>query len=106
MIGAEPVLAPLAPLAPWGVQLAGNFSKQQALASYARAHQSYASIIGDLRPMVIGTRVRSREHGPTTVFVCRKRHALPLSSSVTGSAHVAAYVSCCQRKRRGHPDRS
>src|SRR3954451_25268265 len=60
MIGAEPVLAPLAPLAPWAVQLAGNFSKQQALASYAPAHQSNSSIIGDLRPMVIGTRLRSR----------------------------------------------
>lgn len=44
------------PVAPWGVQLAGNFSKEQALASFARARQSYAAVIGDLRPMVIGTR--------------------------------------------------
>jgi hypothetical protein len=52
--------APLAPLAPWGVQLAGNFSKSQALASYSRARQNYASILGDARPMIIGTRLRSR----------------------------------------------
>jgi Transglycosylase SLT domain/SPOR domain len=48
------------PLAPWGVQLAGNFSKARALASYARASSGYATILGDLRPMIIGTRLRSR----------------------------------------------
>jgi hypothetical protein len=50
----------LAPLAPWGVQLAGNFSKARALAAYARASRNYAAIVGDLRPMIIGTRLRSR----------------------------------------------
>jgi len=49
-----------AALAPWGVQLAGNFSKEQALASYYRASRNVAGIIGDLRPMIIGTRLRSR----------------------------------------------
>ena len=49
-----------APFAPWGVQLAGNFSKYLALASYARAQRSYQAILGDIRPMVIGTRLRSR----------------------------------------------
>jgi len=49
-----------APFAPWGVQLAGNFSKTQALASFSRARQSYASLLGETRPMVIGTRLRSR----------------------------------------------
>jgi hypothetical protein len=48
------------PLAPWGVQLAGNFSKARALASYARVSGGYARILGDLRPMIIGTRFRSR----------------------------------------------
>jgi hypothetical protein len=50
----------LAPLAPWGVQLAGNFSKDLALRTYGRTRQSYASLLGDVRPMVIGTRLRSR----------------------------------------------
>lgn len=49
-----------APLAPWGVQLAGNFSKAIALASFNRARQAYARVIGDTRPMIIGTRLRSR----------------------------------------------
>ena len=48
------------PLAPWGVQLAGNFSKSVALASFGRARQAYASILGEGRPMIIGTRMRSR----------------------------------------------
>jgi hypothetical protein len=49
-----------APFAPWGVQLAGNFSKNRALASFSRTSQSYASILGDLQPMIIGTRLRNR----------------------------------------------
>lgn len=48
------------PLAPWGVQIAGNFSKDRALASYARARTRHAAILSDVAPMVIGTRLRSR----------------------------------------------
>jgi hypothetical protein len=51
------------PLAPWGVQIAGNFSKSLALASYARARAQHASILSDVTPMVIGTRLRSRGAG-------------------------------------------
>ena len=58
--GEKPEIAPDAPFAPWGVQLAGNFSKERALASFSRAQKQYAGVIGDLRPMVIGTRLRSR----------------------------------------------
>ncbi|MGQ0445536.1 MAG: lytic transglycosylase domain-containing protein [Beijerinckiaceae bacterium] len=46
--------------APWGVQLAGSFSKAAALAAYTRARSSYSAIIGKVEPMVIGGRVRSR----------------------------------------------
>jgi Transglycosylase SLT domain len=49
-----------APLAPWGVQLAGNFSKALALASFERARRRYAAIIGDRQPMIIGRLLRSR----------------------------------------------
>ncbi|MGI3901703.1 MAG: lytic transglycosylase domain-containing protein [Janthinobacterium lividum] len=49
-----------APFAPWGVQLAGNFSKSLALAAFGRARAKLAAIIGDVRPMVIGTRLRTR----------------------------------------------
>lgn len=49
-----------APFAPWGVQLAGNFSKARALATFQRAGARHRAIIGALPPMVIGTRLRSR----------------------------------------------
>jgi Transglycosylase SLT domain/SPOR domain len=50
--------------APWGVQLAGSFSKAAALAAYARARSSYSTIIGKIEPMVIGGRVPSRGFAP------------------------------------------
>jgi hypothetical protein len=50
----------LAPLAPWGVQLAGNFSKARALATFERARRRDAAIIGDLQPMIIGRLLRGR----------------------------------------------
>ena len=46
--------------APWGIQLAGNFSKSLALASFNRTRALYASVIGNVRPMIIGTRLRFR----------------------------------------------
>jgi hypothetical protein len=49
-----------APIAPWGVQLAGNFSKERALRIFGRAREAYASALDNLQPMVIGTRLRSR----------------------------------------------
>ena len=49
-----------APFATWGVQLAANFSKARALATFGRAGRLYAAIVGDTRPMIIGTRLRSR----------------------------------------------
>jgi hypothetical protein len=42
------------------LQLSGAFSKAVALSSFARAQARYASLIADVRPMVIGTRLRSR----------------------------------------------
>ena len=49
------------PLSPWGVQVAGNFSKAIALASLcARAARATPSLLSDVAPMVIGTRMRSR----------------------------------------------
>lgn len=52
------------PIAPWGVQLAGNFSKAVALASFARAAQRYQRIVGDTQPMVVFGVVRSRGRLP------------------------------------------
>jgi len=49
-----------APLAPWGVQLAGNFSKALALAAFERARHRYAAAVGGMQPMIIGRLLRSR----------------------------------------------
>jgi len=59
---ASPALAAI--WAPWGVQLAGNFSKALALASFQRAASRYAGVIGDIRPMIIGRVLRSRGTRP------------------------------------------
>lgn len=48
------------PIAPWGVQLSGNFLKAVALASFQRAQTRYAAVLGNFQPMIIGTRLRSR----------------------------------------------
>jgi hypothetical protein len=52
------------PLAPWGVQLSGNFSKDIALASFERAEQRYRTVLGDVRPMILGGVLRSRGWRP------------------------------------------
>jgi hypothetical protein len=54
----------VAPPAPWGVQLAGNFSKARALAAFERHVRRYAAIIGEARPMIIGRLLRSRGTRP------------------------------------------
>jgi soluble lytic murein transglycosylase-like protein len=53
-----------APIAPWGVQLSGNFSKAIALASFARTQQRYFPILGNVRPMILGRVLRSRGRLP------------------------------------------
>lgn len=45
---------------PWGVQLAAGFSRDRALAMYARAIRRLASVIGERDPSVLGTVLRSR----------------------------------------------
>ena len=78
-----------APFAPWGVQLAGNFSKDRALASFARERASYAAILGEVRPMVIGTRLRSR--GTRTFYRIR----------VPAPTRAAANALCERIRGRG-----
>jgi hypothetical protein len=58
--GRGPMSVAQAPFAPWGVQLAANFSKARALSAFQRAASRQRAIIGELSPLVIGTRLRSR----------------------------------------------
>ncbi len=45
---------------PWGVQVAGSFSRAQAMAAWQRMKKSHSSILGSRSPMMVGGRLRSR----------------------------------------------
>ncbi|QXX75932.1 SPOR domain-containing protein [Methylovirgula sp. HY1] len=51
-------------LAPWGVQLAGSFSKAAALAAYGRARSRYSAVLGNVEPIILGSRVIARGFRP------------------------------------------
>ncbi|MHB8883921.1 MAG: lytic transglycosylase domain-containing protein [Methylovirgula sp.] len=51
-------------LAPWGVQLAGSFSKAAALAAYGRARSRYPTVLGKVEPIILGSRVIARGFHP------------------------------------------
>jgi hypothetical protein len=51
-------------LAPWGVQITGSFSKAAAVAAYSRVRDKYSAMLGNIEPMVIGGRLRSRGFRP------------------------------------------
>jgi hypothetical protein len=59
---ASPVVSGL--FAPWGVQVAGSFSKEAALAAFARDEARYASVIGGMDPFILGTTLRNRGFRP------------------------------------------
>lgn len=46
--------------APWGVQLAAGFSREKALAMYARAMRRLTSVIGDSDPSILSSVQRTR----------------------------------------------
>jgi hypothetical protein len=72
---------------PWGVQLAAGFSRDRALASYARAMKRLGSLIGDRDPSLLGSIWRSR--GTLVFYQVR-----------IGEETRAAANDLCQRIRR------
>jgi hypothetical protein len=60
--GGPPIVSGL--FAPWGVQLSASFSKDSALRAFARARHDYAGVIGDMKPFVLGSVLRSRGWRP------------------------------------------
>lgn len=63
---------------PWGVQVAGNFSRAQALAAYQRVRARHRRIIGSEPPMVVSTRARGRGTRPI--------HAVRVGAKSRGAA--------------------
>ena len=53
----------------WGVQLAAGFSRDKALAMYARAMKRLTAVIGDQDPSLLSSRLRSR--GSATFYQVR-----------------------------------
>ncbi|RYC30202.1 lytic transglycosylase domain-containing protein [Lichenibacterium minor] len=51
-------------LAPWGVQLAGSFSKAAAVAAYADRRAAFSAVLRDEPPMVVGGRAPGRGFRP------------------------------------------
>ncbi len=47
-------------IAPWGVQLSAGFSRDQALASYARLARQYSSVLAGQDPSILATTLRTR----------------------------------------------
>ena len=56
--------APPLIIAPWGAQLAAGFSRAAALAAFSRNLGKYRRVIGDARPMILGSRLLSRGYAP------------------------------------------
>jgi hypothetical protein len=81
-----------ASFAPWGIQLAGNFSKARALASFQRVSARYGAIIGDVQPMVIGTRLRSRG---TRAFYRVRLPAASRASALALCSRIQARGGAC-----------
>jgi hypothetical protein len=64
-VGSEPVPdIAKAPWAPWGVQVAGNFSLSRAMASYSAMQKRYSAILGAGAPMVVRAVNKSRGRAP------------------------------------------
>jgi hypothetical protein len=54
-----------APAAPWGVQVAGHFSKARTVAQFRRVQSRFSSIIGDRKPILRRERNLSMGRRPT-----------------------------------------
>jgi hypothetical protein len=79
--GAAPVASmPQAPWAPWGVQVAGNFSLKRAMASFSALQRRYPAVMGNGPPMVV--RKVNRSMGAAPLFQIR----MPAQSRAEASA--------------------
>ncbi|MGQ7790919.1 lytic transglycosylase domain-containing protein [Faunimonas sp. B44] len=63
-VGRIPPAVAQAPWAPWGVQVAGHFSRAQALSQFASVKKRFPAVLGDAAPLVISSRNRSRGARP------------------------------------------
>jgi hypothetical protein len=67
--GAPALDIDTAPSAPWGVQVAGNFSKAKTIAQFRRVQQRFHNIIGPLKPII--RRERNLSMGRRAIYQAR-----------------------------------
>jgi hypothetical protein len=98
--GANIVPASLgsAPWAPWGVQVAGNFSQTRAMACYRALQRQFPKVIGDGPPLILRSVVASRGRAPFYAIrlpaqthdaandLCKRLHAAGGACVVTRNA--------------------
>jgi hypothetical protein len=64
LIRAEPNRQPSVIFAPWGAQLAAGFSRGASLAAFLRNLSRFRRLVGEIQPMIIGSRLLSRGYAP------------------------------------------
>jgi hypothetical protein len=90
----------LAALAPWGVQLSAGFSRDTALATYARVMRRFNSILGDRDPSILSSLLRSR--GTRTFYQVRVgADTRPLADALCGRIQRAGGACLVLRNGRG-----
>lgn len=67
--GAPSLDIDTAPSAPWGVQVAGNFSKAKTIAQFRRVQSRFSSVIGDRKPII--RRERNLSMGRRAIYQAR-----------------------------------
>ncbi len=71
----------------WGVQLAAGFSRDKALAMYARAMKRLSAVIGDQDPSLLSSVMRSRGTPHVLPGADRRRHAARRRRSLQSHPH-------------------
>jgi len=67
--GSPAIEIETAPAAPWGVQVAGNFSKARTIAQFRRVQRRFSSVIGDRNPII--RRERNLSMGRRAIYQAR-----------------------------------
>ena len=87
------------PFAPWGVQLAGNFSKDLALAAFARERERYKEVLGDIAALRPGDapaqsrRARVFSRAPALANPSGRAANLPQAAFIGWKLYRAALLS-------------
>lgn len=86
--GQNEAIPKISPWAPWGVHLAGHWTKGRVLASYERLRRNYVNVLGDKEPLIVIT------YGPSGLT---KRYLV----RVAEDTRIAAEQLCARLQAAG-----